>query len=345
MKLSRSKNLRSKNTGLVGAATALAGLATAAWVALRARRAEREHVPLGRFIDVDGVRLHYVDHGEGPPVVLLHGNVVSVDDFQASGLIDRLAGEHRVIAFDRPGFGHSSRPRDRLWTPSAQAALLHRALAQLGVLEPAIVVGHSMGTMVAVAMALDFPSNVRRLVLLGGYYYATARLDAVLTAPVALPVVGDVMRYTVTALSARALLSRAVRKMFAPQPVPAAFYPTLSREMLVRPAQLRANAEDAALMIPAAYASSQRHHELGLPVAILVGEGDKVVDRAAHSLRLHRELSRSMLVEVAGAGHMVHYAAIDSVVAAVRASSANVSGVQPSAAPSAGSSSGSVAPS
>ena len=150
-------------------------------------------------------------------MVLIHGNTVSHRDFEASGLIDRLAVNHRVIAFDRPGYGHSSRPRDRLWTPSAQAALLQAALAQLGVERPSVV-GHSMGSMVALALALDFPADVHSLVLLGGYYYPGLRVDALLTAPVALPVIGDVMRYTVTALSGRLLLNKLVQAMFAPEP-------------------------------------------------------------------------------------------------------------------------------
>lgn len=297
-------------------AAVLAGALTAAWVARRARRAEREHPPAGRILRVDGVRLHVVERGEGPPVVLIHGNTVTHRDFEASGLIERLARGHRVIAFDRPGFGHSSRPRDRFWTPSAQAELVHRALGQLGV-ERAAVVGHSMGAMVAMALALDHPGDVRRLVLLGGYYYPTARIDALLTAPVALPVLGDVMRYTVSALSARLLLRRLVEAMFAPRPVPEGFVPMLSREMLVRPLQLRANAEDAAFMIGAAKASSARHAELRMPVAIFAGAEDKVVDPQAHSARLHQELPGSTLALVGGAGHMVHHAVPDQIAEAV----------------------------
>jgi len=227
-----------------------------------------------------------------------------------------LARNHRVIAFDRPGFGHSTRPRDRLWTPAAQAKLLHAALAQLGVKE-AVVVGHSMGAMVALALALDHPDDVRRLVLVGGYYYQSARIDALLTAPVALPVLGDVMRYTVTAISARLMLKRLVRAMFGPREVPGHFIPALSREMMVRPIQLRANAEDAAFMIPQAKASSERHHELRMPVAIVAGADDKVIDAEAHSARLHREVAGSTLVVVPRAGHMVHHAAPGAIVAAV----------------------------
>ena len=105
--------------------------------------------------------------------------------------------------------------------------------------------------------------------------------------------------------------------MFAPREVPRNFIPALSREMMVRPVQLRANAEDAAFMVPQAKASSERHRELRMPVAIVVGAGDKVIDVEAQSARLHQELTGSTLAVVPGAGHMVHYAAPDDVVAAV----------------------------
>ena len=205
--------------------------ATALWVEVRVRRAGRDRPAMGKFIYIDGTRVHYVMRGAGPPVVLLHGNSVTHGDFEASDLFDRLARDHQVIAFDRPGFGHSSRPRIRLWTPSAQVALLHKA--GLGIERP-VVVGHSMGAMVALAMGLDYPGNVSSLVLIGGYYYPKVRVEALLTAPVALPVLGDLMRYTVTGLTARALLDRTIRGMFAPNEVPPGFYPAVPREMMLR---------------------------------------------------------------------------------------------------------------
>jgi pimeloyl-ACP methyl ester carboxylesterase len=310
------KNFVTSPTGLLVGASVLGAIASAAWVERRARRAERENPPTGNLMDVDGVQLHYVERGDGPPVVLIHGNAVSHRDFIASGLINRLAVNHRVIAFDRPGFGHSSRPRDRLWTPSAQAKLLHDALANIGV-ERTVVVGHSMGAMVAMAMALEYPAEVRRLVLLGGYYYPGLRVDALLTAPVALPVLGDVMRYTATAWTARLMLNKLIKGMFAPRDVPPSFLPVLSREMMLRPIQIRANAEDAAFMIGQAKASSERHNELQMPVAIFAGAEDLVIDVEKHSTRLHSEVPQSTLSVVPGAGHMVHYAAVDEIVAAI----------------------------
>lgn len=306
---------RSKRVMIAGlAAGALA--TTAGWVANRARRAEEDQPPQGVFLDVDGVRVHYLDRGRGVPIVLLHGNAVRLQDFVASGLVDRLAEHYRVVAFDRPGFGYSERPRDRLWTPGAQAALLHKALAQLGLEQPTVI-GHSWGTLVALELALRENAAVQRLILVSGYYFPTARLDVALAAPPAIPVLGDLMRYTVSAVFARLLLGRTVKAMFAPQPVPPDFLPILVREMLVRPAQIRANAEDAAFMIPAATGLSKRYRELTVPVTIFAGEADKIVKPDTHARRLHAELSNSELHILPGLGHMLHYAIPEQLVAAV----------------------------
>jgi pimeloyl-ACP methyl ester carboxylesterase len=130
-------------------------------------------------------------------------------------------------------------------------------------------------------------------------------------------VLGDVMRYTVTALSVRLLLARMVKKLFAPRETPADFLPMLSPEMLVRPVQLRANAEDGTFMIRQAKLNSERHQELQMPVAIFAGAEDSIIDVEAHSMRLHDELRHSTLGVVPGVGHMVHHAAVDEIVAAI----------------------------
>jgi pimeloyl-ACP methyl ester carboxylesterase len=86
---------------------------------------------------------------------------------------------YRVIIFDRPGFGHSERPRGRVWTAAEQAELLHKALLQLGVERP-VVVGHSWGTLVALALAVRHLADIAGLALLSGYYFWTLRPDVVL---------------------------------------------------------------------------------------------------------------------------------------------------------------------
>ncbi|WP_448191199.1 alpha/beta fold hydrolase [Azospirillum sp. sgz301742] len=314
----------SRKGTLIGiAAAALA--ATAVINGYQARRAERRNPPKGRFVDVDGVRLHYLEKGAGPPVVLIHGNIVSAEDFAHSGLLDLLATHHRVIAFDRPGMGYSDRPRGTVWTPTAQATLLQHAFDALGIERP-VVLGHSLGAMVAVALGLDHPEAVSGLVLLGGYYYPTARADVALAAPPAIPVLGDVLRYTVSPLVGAALLPAFIKGMFAPCPIPARFIETFAPAMALRPWQIRAMAEDGAMMIGAAAAVDHRYRELTMPVAILAGAEDKAADVARQSARLHTEIPHSTLNLVPNVGHMVHYAVPGEVLSAIDTMTAPAAG-------------------
>src|SRR4051794_699492 len=203
-----------------------------------AQKAERRNPPLGRFITVDGVRLHYVDRGTGTPLFLLHGNGSMIEDFQSSGLIDLAAKNYRVIAIDRPGFGHSNRPRSTVWTPQAQADLIAAALGPL-----------------------------------------------------------------------------LLRKIFGPSPVPEKFK-GFPEEMTVRPSQIRASAAESALMIPSAHTLEQKYRLLQMPVAIVAGAEDRLIE-SEQSAHLHRDISHSSLRSVPGTGHMVHQTATSEIMSAI----------------------------
>lgn len=303
-----------RGPGLLAGAALLASFL---YVRAKTQQAERENPPEGKFVEADGVRLHYTEHGDGPPLVMLHGNGVTHSDFDTSGLADHLARHHRLYIFDRPGFGYSERPRTTVWTPHAQAELLHKALEQLGVERP-VVLGHSWGTMVAVAMGLAHPEYVRGLVLLSGYYYPSVRLDAPLMSPPAIPIIGDLLRYTLSPLLGRLLWPALTKHMFSPTPVPESFR-QLPVWMMLRPSQLRAGAAESALMIPSAMMLKKHYPELSMPVAIIAGSGDKVADPSDNSARLHNDVLRSTLKIEPGAGHMVHYTHPHAIARAVEA--------------------------
>lgn len=298
---------------LLGSAAALG--ASALYTAAKTREAERKTPPIGEFLTVDGVRLHYIERGRGEPLVLIHGNGMMIQDFLVSGIVDDLAKRYRVIIIDRPGYGYSDRPRG-LWTPRAHATLYQKALQQLGVTR-AVVLGHSWGALVAVALALQAPQLVRSLVLASGYYYPTLRADVMLSSPVAIPGIGDVMRHTVSPVVGQVLQPAMIKAMFAPAAVPERFDREFPKPMMLRPVQLRASAEDAALMTPVTVELEKHYRDLKLPVVIIAGGDDQIVDLERQSKRLHKELPDSELVVVPGMGHMIQHLAPRQVIAAI----------------------------
>jgi pimeloyl-ACP methyl ester carboxylesterase len=302
-----------------GIVAGLAAVVTSAVVnSLLAAKAEHDNPPIGRFVVVDGVRLHYVELGSGEPVVFLHGNGSMIQDFASSGILDKAAKSYRVFAFDRPGFGCSDRPNDRSWTPAAQAKLFHKAFAQMGILRP-IIVGHSWGTLVALRLAVDYPGNVSRLVLLSGYYFPTVRLDSWMSAPGATPLIGTILQHTISPIIARLASKSAIKSMFDPRQVPEPFNASYSKEMAVRPSQLEAAAAETAIMPFAVETIADHYSTVTMPVRIFAGDQDNVVDTDTQSGRLHETLTNSRLHVEAGTGHMIHHAIPDKIVAALAA--------------------------
>jgi pimeloyl-ACP methyl ester carboxylesterase len=312
----RNRNTAAGHSYAVAAVVAAGALAATALLnRLLAKKAEQDNPPTGQFLEVDGVRLHYVERGSGEPLVLLHGNGSMIQDFESSGLVDLAAKNFRVIVIDRPGFGHSSRPGNVIWTPDAQAQLIRRALERLGV-SRAIVLGHSWGSSVAVALALRFPDTVRGLVLASGYYYPTLRPDVVALSTPAIPVVGDVLGHTLSPLLSRLMWPLMLAKIFGPRSAPAKFE-RFPKEMALRPSQIRASAAESALMIPDAFHFEGKYAELKMPVVIIAGEDDPLIDIDKQSARLHADVSQSALHRIPQNGHMIHHTATGEVMAAI----------------------------
>jgi pimeloyl-ACP methyl ester carboxylesterase len=304
------------------AAGVLAGALAASAILNRqlAKKAQRDNPPTGRFLEVDGVRIHYEERGTGRPLVLFHGNGSMIQDFESSGLIELAAENYRVIVFDRPGYGHSDRPRNVVWTPAAQAELFFKALQQLGV-HSVLVLGHSWGASVAVSLALKHPQFVEALILASGYYFPTPRADFLAMSAPAIPGFGDVLSYTVSPFVSRMVWPVLLKVIFGPSSVPTKF-DGFPKEMAVRPTQIHASAAESALMIPSALATSGEYRNLKMPVIIIAGIDDRLIDTDQQSGRLHEEVRHSKMHRVPGTGHMVHQTATSSVMSAINEAAA-----------------------
>lgn len=298
----------------IAATLALAALA----VRVQTRWAERANPPRGRLLDVDGVAMHVMEYSSSAPqtLVLLHGNGLTGEDFDVAGLVALAGPRWRVISIDRPGFGHSGRPKGRRFDPETQADLVHGALQQLQV-GPAVVLGHSLGAQVALALALRHPEWVRSLVLASGYYRPSAAISPWLTGGAALPVVGTVWRNTLAPLVGRLAWPLVARRLFAPAPVTSSFREGLPLGLVLRPSQLRATAIDSLGMFAAARRLGRQLRDLHVPAVIVAGSDDRLLSSAWHSQWLQRHLPGSRLHMVAGVGHMVHHSATAEVMNAV----------------------------
>lgn len=122
-----------------------------------------ESVPKpGHLIDIDGYQVHYLDQGQGPAIVLIHG--FGGQTYSYRHLIPMLARDHRVIAVDLKGYGYSERNAHAGLSHTAQVAMLKGLLDKLGVAR-ATFVGHSMGGAVAQRFAVTYPDMADALIL------------------------------------------------------------------------------------------------------------------------------------------------------------------------------------
>jgi pimeloyl-ACP methyl ester carboxylesterase len=295
-------------------------VAGAAATLVGSRLLERRHPPQGRFVDIRGLRRHVVELGESAdpgnalPVVLLHGAGANLKDMELA-VGKRLATRHRVILFDRPGFGFSARKRSGEDSPSEQAAILDELFDRLG-LDRAIVVGHSWGGTLALAFALDYPQRVAGLVLIAPPTHPHLRGFGFNRLLLATPL-GWLFAHTLALPLGALLIELGIRTAFLPQSTPSGYSKHSAAWLILRPAALMANWADVGGLEPFLRQQVARYASLSAPTIALNGDRDPLVPPENHVLKL-AEFAPVTRVEVLnGFGHMLHHAAADRITAAV----------------------------
>jgi len=281
-----------------------------------ASQTESRFPPLGQFVEVEGTKLHYVDKGEGVPVVLVHGASGNMRDF-ATSILDDIARTHRVIAFDRPGHGWSERgPLDDVHDPAVQARLINGALKQLGVGDH-VLLGHSWGGAVAMAYALNHADDLKGLIPLAGATYPWQGGVAWYHGIVQTPVVGGFFLRTLMVPAGQQLKEPGVVGNFYPDVAPDGFSDAIGLDLLFRPHNFRNNSVDVSNLKAALERQSQRYGDVKVPTIIIHGGGDRSVGFSIHSEPLHAAIEGSELIRLRATGHMPHYARPDVVLDAI----------------------------
>lgn len=276
-----------------------------------ARKVESVLPPTGRFVDVPGARLHVRDFParqpgagtDGPAILMVHGLAGQLAHF-TYGVTGRLEGRHRLVAVDRPGSGYS--PRDDT-TPAdlrTQAAALAGLIDSLG-LERPLVVGHSLGGALALALALEHPGKVGALALIAPLTHMQERLPPVFEGLTILsPRVRRLVAWTFAIPASVKNSSKAMDQVFGPEAVPGDFATRGGGLLGLRPSAFLSASSDLQALPDWLPGQQARYGELDLPVAILYGRHDRILDPQAHGQALVDKVPGARLQLIDG-GHML----------------------------------------
>lgn len=300
--------------GVLGIAGLLMGMALfSLWGQIRI---ERELPPLGQFIDVDGVRLHYIERGQGQPIILLHGASSNLRDF-ASSIFDELARDYRVLAFDRPGHGYSQRMKGDWANPTQVVDLILKASEQLGAEQP-IVLGHSWSGSLVMAALVTHAQRIRGGVSLAGVAGHWAGSVGWTYDVGQLPIIGPLFAWTVVYPVGRDRLDAAVIDVLAPDAVPTGYVDNIGVKLTLRPRPFLYNVEDMTELNEFMQNLSTRYDQITQPLLIIHGEADTLVPFWNHGRRLLPVIQHAQVVLIPDAGHAPHHAHPKVVVDAIR---------------------------
>ena len=268
---------------------------------------------LGQFVSVNGLRLHYVSRGSGRPVVFIHGNPGSHQDYSMTVLGD-VARTYRAFAFDRPGHGYSERQNGRSTTVEVQSRLLRDALRELKIERP-IIVGHSWGGAVALAMALQHEDELSGLVLLAPAAYPSRSSQWWAALPHT-PLLGTVFLKALTPLIGRHIIKVNLRDAYHPEPLQEE-YLQAAELLWTKPEQVKACAHDDRSLNDSLNRLSSRYAEIQLPVVIVTGDSDLLLKAEEQADRLHRTIRGSELIRLPRTGHQIPHTHPESVIEAI----------------------------
>jgi pimeloyl-ACP methyl ester carboxylesterase len=273
--------------------------------------AEAKWPPLGDFVTVGGRRVHYWRQGAGPSVVLIHGANGNLRDWTFH-LAGELAQHHDVIAFDRPSHGYTDGVTPG-GDPHAQAALLRDAAAALGVNHP-LIAGHSYGGAVALAWALDAPTDVAGLCLIAAPSHewegTAGRLYELLDAPV----IGAALTATLPPLIGPRIVRTRLPCIFTPQTMPEDYPAHLGAPLALRRHTIRATAADISRLKGVIRRMIPRYPSLTMPIEMIHGTADTIVPSEIHAEHLIRAVPNGTLTRLDGVGHMPHHTHPQSVL-------------------------------
>ncbi len=303
--------------GLVVAALGVFAFVTVKRAENFTRKAENKTPPVGQYIKVGDVRMHYVKQGSGPALILIHGAGGHLKDFTYDH-VQRFSKNFTVIAIDRPGHGYTPVLAKPAATLDQQADLIRKTVQKLGVTK-AYILGFSYGGALALHMATHYKDFVKGLVLVSavsipwpGKIHANYRL-------MSLPVIGPAAMAFATAYFGDAYFRATYKTVFDPHEPPKGYLDHVGVNMSVRYRSFVENSRQLKTLYPQVLAQSEDYADLTIPIELIHGTADTSVPIHIHAEEFIKIVPHAHLVRVKGMGHGTHQLAIPQIEAAVYA--------------------------
>lgn len=281
-----------------------------------ARRAERLVPARGKFVEIDGNRIHYVEEGEGRPILFIHGLGGTLHHLRHPLFGGKIPG-YRLIALDRPGAGWSTRAPGASARLPEQAALIAKFIDRLG-LEKPLVVGHSLGGMITLTLALNHPDKISGIVLVAAL---TRHREGVPPefAPIYIrsPLKRWLLANTVAIPAALKMAPATLAYVFGPQETPKDYMTEGGGELGLRPGHFINMVMDLVAVADDMSALSKRFSEIDMPAGMIFGTADKVLNYKENGDEFRGLIKGLDFETLEGIGHHPQYWASDRVAAMI----------------------------
>jgi pimeloyl-ACP methyl ester carboxylesterase len=250
-------------------------------------------------------------------MVMIHGLGGTLWNYTYA-LVDKLSGEFPVIAVDRPGSGYSTRPDDAPARLGAQANTLAKFIRALGLKQP-LLVGHSLGGALSLAIALDHPDCAGALALIAPLTHAQDDVPEpfqglVINSPVVRKIIAWTLAIPMSIRNAPQLL----KIVFGPDAVPTDFATRGGGLLGLRPKSFYNTSSDLAAVNEDLPGMMKRYGGLNIPLGMLFAKGDRILDYRRQGEAMKQTCPALDLVLVEGHGHMLPVTAPDSTAELIR---------------------------
>lgn len=246
-----------------------------------------------RYVQIDGMQVHYKIEGEGFPVVLLHGTASSLHTWD--GWVPKLAENYQVIRLDLPAFGLTGPNTQNNYSSEYYSAFVEQFVTALGI-DSFYLAGNSLGGLIAYNYALQYPDRVAKMILIDAAGYPRTIPPPMVFKLGRTPVLNNLMRY----ISPRYMFTKSIKEVYADDS-------KVSEELVTRYYELglrEGNRE--ALIVRMNQDFESRHNEIKTiqhPTLIMWGADDIWIP-PSDAEKFHADLPNSSLIVYEATGHV-----------------------------------------